>query len=139
MVVQDTDGDGKADKSHVFVQEKHLQSPLGVAVFDNVVVVSQPPDLLVYTDVNRNQVFDPETDKREVLLTGFNGRNHDHSLHSVVAGPDGKWYFNQGNMGAQFTDRSNKTVRPLRLRTGYRILKPYGSKAQHCTQGAPRL
>ena len=111
MVVQDTDGDGKADKSHVFVQEKHLQSPLGVAVFDNVVVVSQPPDLLVYTDVNRNQVFDPETDKREVLLTGFNGRNHDHSLHSVVAGPDGKWYFNQGNMGAQFTDRSNKTFR----------------------------
>jgi len=111
MVVQDTDGDGKADKSHVFVQEKHLQSPLGVAVFDNVVVVSQPPDLLVYTDVNRNQVFDPKTDKREVLLTGFNGRNHDHSLHSVVAGPDGKWYFNQGNMGAQFTDRSNKTFR----------------------------
>ena len=43
VVVQDTDGDGKADKSHVFVQEKYLQSPLGVAVFDNVVVVSQPP------------------------------------------------------------------------------------------------
>jgi len=111
VVVQDTDGDGKADKSHVFVQEKHLQSPLGVAVFDNVVVVSQPPDLLVYTDVDRDLVFSPGKDKREVLLTGFNGRNHDHSLHSVVAGPDGKWYFNQGNMGAQFTDRSGKTFR----------------------------
>ncbi|MDG2487930.1 MAG: c-type cytochrome, partial [Roseibacillus sp.] len=79
--------------------------------FDNVVVVSQPPDLLVYTDVDRNQIFDAAKDKREVLLTGFNGKNHDHSLHSVVAGPDGKWYFNQGNMGAQFTDRSNKTFR----------------------------
>ena len=111
MVVEDTDGDGKADKSHVFVQEKALQSPLGVAVFDNVVVVSQPPDLLVYTDVDRNQIFDAAKDKREVLLTGFNGKNHDHSLHSVVAGPDGKWYFNQGNMGAQFTDRSNRTFR----------------------------
>ena len=111
MVVQDSDGDGTADKSHVFVQEKALQSPLGVAVFDNVVVVSQPPDLLVYTDIDRNQIFDAAKDKREILLTGFNGRNHDHSLHSVIAGPDGKWYFNQGNMGAQFTDRSNKTFR----------------------------
>ena len=111
MVVHDSNGDGLADKSHVFVQEKHLQSPLGVAVFDNVVVVSQPPDLLVYTDVDRDLVFNPEKDKREVLLTGFNGRNHDHSLHALIAGPDGKWYFNQGNMGAQFTDRSGKTFR----------------------------
>jgi len=111
MVVQDEDGDGKADKSHVFVQESHLQSPLGVAVFDNVVVVSQPPDLIIYTDVDRDLVFDPEKDKREVLLTGFGGRNHDHSLHALVAGPDGKWYFNQGNTGAEFTDNSGKTFR----------------------------
>ena len=111
MVVHDSNGDGVADKSHVFVQEKHLQSPLGVAVFDNVVVVSQPPDLLVYTDVDRDLVFNPAKDRREVLLTGFNGRNHDHSLHALIAGPDGKWYFNQGNMGAQFTDRSGKTFR----------------------------
>ena len=111
VVVQDTDGDGAADKSHTFVQETGLQSPLGIAVFDNVVVVSQPPDLLVYTDVDRDLVFDPETDRREVLLTGFDGRNHDHSLHSLIAGPDGKWYFNQGNMGAEFTDNSGKTFR----------------------------
>ena len=111
VVLRDENGDGKADKSHVFVQDKYLQSPLGIAVFDNVVVVSQPPDLLVYTDVDRDAVFDPAKDKREVLLTGFNGRNHDHSLHALVAGPDGKWYFNQGNMGAQFTDKSGKTFR----------------------------
>lgn len=111
VVLQDTNNDGKVDKSHVFVQEKHLQSPLGIGVFDNVIVVSQPPDLLVYTDVDRDLKFDPEKDKREVLLTGFNGRNHDHSLHSLIAGPDGKWYFNQGNMGANFTDRSGKTFR----------------------------
>ena len=110
-VLEDTNGDGKADKSHTFVQEKGLVAPLGVGVFDNVVVVSQPPDLIVYTDVNRDQVFDPAVDKREVLLTGFNARNHDHSLHSVTGGPDGKWYFNNGNCGAQFTDKSGKTFR----------------------------
>ena len=108
-VLEDTDGDGSADSSHTFVQEKALIAPLGVAVFDNVVVVSQPPDLLVYTDVDRDLRFDPAVDKREVLLTGFNARNHDHSLHSVTGGPDGKWYFNNGNCGAVFTDRSGKT------------------------------
>lgn len=111
VVLSDTNGDGKADQSHVFVQEEALISPLGVAVFDNQVVVSQPPDLLVFTDSNRDGKFDPATDKREVRLTGFGGQNHDHSLHAVTAGPDGLWYWNQGNTGAQFTDKSGKTFR----------------------------
>jgi len=107
-VIQDTDGDGEADSSHTFVQEKGLIAPLGVAVFDNVIYVSQPPELLVYTDVDRNLKFDPAIDKRQVLLTGFNARNHDHSLHSVTGGPDGKLYFNNGNCGAVFKDNSGK-------------------------------
>lgn len=110
-VLQDTDGDGKADSTHTFVQEPALIAPLGVAVIDNKIVVSQPPDLIVYTDVDRNLRFDPAVDKREVLLTGFQGINHDHSLHSVTVGPDGKWVWNAGNTGAMFTDRSGKTFR----------------------------
>jgi putative membrane-bound dehydrogenase-like protein len=111
VVLEDTDGDGKADKSETFVQDPELFAPLGVAVLDNKVVVSQPPDLLVYTDVNGDRKFDSSVDSREVLLTGFNGRQHDHSLHSLTAGPDGLWYWNQGNTGAQFTDKSGKTFR----------------------------
>ncbi|HSH96487.1 MAG TPA: PVC-type heme-binding CxxCH protein [Roseimicrobium sp.] len=111
IVLQDSDGDGVMDKSHTFVQEAGFVAPLGVAVIDNKVIVSQPPDLIVYTDVDRNLRFDPAIDKREVILTGFNGKNHDHSLHSVTAGPDGQWYFNSGNTGALFTDKSGKTFR----------------------------
>jgi putative membrane-bound dehydrogenase-like protein len=111
VVLQDSDGDGKADKTHTFVQEPALIAPLGVSVIDNKIVVAQPPDLIVYTDVDRNLKFDPAVDKREVLLTGFQGVNHDHSLHSVTVGPDGKWIFNSGNMGAMFTDKSGKTFR----------------------------
>lgn len=99
VVLEDSTGDGKADKSHVFVQDRELIAPLGVAVIDNRIVVSQPPSLLVYTDVNRDLKFDPKVDKKEALLTGFGGRNHDHSLHSVTVGPDGEWYFNTGNAG----------------------------------------
>ncbi len=111
MVIEDTNGDGVADKSSVFVQEKSLLAPLGVAVVDNKIYVSCAPDLIVYTDVNRDGKFDPAVDKREVLLTGFDGRNHDHSLHSVTFGPDGKLYFNHGNCGALFTDKSGRTFR----------------------------
>jgi putative membrane-bound dehydrogenase-like protein len=111
VVLEDSGGDGKADKSTTFVQDTNFIAPLGLAVLDNKIVVSQPPDMIVYTDVNRDRVFDPSVDKREVLLTGFNGRNHDHSLHSVTAGPDGQWYWNQGNTGGLFTDKSGATFR----------------------------
>jgi putative membrane-bound dehydrogenase-like protein len=111
IVLEDTDGDGKADRSHTFVQDPELVAPLGIAVIDNTIVVSQPPNLIVYTDVDRNLRFDPGIDKREVLLAGFQGINHDHSLHSVTVGPDGMWVFNSGNTGGMFTDRSGKTFR----------------------------
>ncbi|MBL9206506.1 MAG: HEAT repeat domain-containing protein, partial [Opitutaceae bacterium] len=111
VVLTDSDGDGKADQSQVFVEDPELVSPLGISVMGNRVIVAQPPHLIVYTDVNRNQRFDPGIDTRENLLSGFLGANHDHSLHSVVAGPDGRWYFNQGNTGAEFTTRDGVTYR----------------------------
>jgi putative membrane-bound dehydrogenase-like protein len=111
VILEDTDKDGRADSSSVFVQEPMLVAPLGIAVIDNRIIVSNAPDLIVYTDVNRDRKFDPAVDKRDVLLTGFDGRNHDHALHSVTFGPDGRWYFSQGNAGAFFTDRGGKTFR----------------------------
>ena len=100
VVLEDKDKDGKADSSHVFVEDPELVAPLGISVFGNQVVVAQPPHLIVYTDVDGDLKFDPKVDKRKNVLSGFNGKNHDHSLHAVVGGPDGKWYFNQGNCGA---------------------------------------
>ena len=111
VVLEDTDGDGRADKSTPFVQEPTLVAPLGMAVIGNKVIVSNAPDLIVYTDVDGDRVFNPAVDKREVLLSGFDGRNHDHALHSVTFGPDGRWYFSQGNAGAFFTDRGGRTFR----------------------------
>lgn len=110
-VLQDTDGDGKCDSSHVFVREKELECPLGVAVFDNVIFVSNAPNIIKYTDVNRDLKFDPAVDKREIFLSGFEQPQHDHSLHSVYAGPDGRLYFSNGNCGAEFSDKSGRTFR----------------------------
>ena len=126
VVLEDTNGDGTADKHHVFVQEKFLTAPLGVAVLDNKIVVSMTPSMIVYTDVDRDLKFDPSVDKREELLTGFNSKQHDHSLHSVTAGPDGQWYWNHGNCGAQFTDKSGKT---FRLGSAYQMQQIAGQKS----------
>ncbi len=111
VILEDTNGDGQADSTHTFIQDPELEAPLGIAVLDNKIYVSQPPHLIVYTDVDRNLVFDPNIDTRENLLSGFNGRQHDHSLHAVVAGPDGNLYFNHGNTGAMFADKDGKYFR----------------------------
>lgn len=119
MVLEDTDGDGAADKSWAFVQDKDLVSPLGVAVFGNRVVVSCSPNLIVYTDVNGDAKFDAAIDTKEILLTGFGGFDHDHGLHSVVGGPDGRWYLNAGNAGPHVVkDRSGWTLRAGSWYTG---------------------
>ena len=112
MVLADTNQDGKADKSHVFVQDKQLIAPLGIAVIDNKIVVSQPPSIIVYHDVDRDAVFDPKVDKKEELLTGFGGYDHDHSLHAVTTGPSGQWYFNSGNAGTHLVrDKEGFTIK----------------------------
>lgn len=115
VIIEDTDGDGAADSSKVFVQDKDLVAPLGVAVVGNCVFVSCSPHLIAYT-------IDETGDhpaKKEIFLTGFGGHDHDHGLHSVVAGPDGRIYFNVGNAGPHFvTDRDGWTIRAGSLYTG---------------------
>jgi putative membrane-bound dehydrogenase-like protein len=95
VILQDTNQDGHADVSKVFVQDKDLLSPVGIAVIGNKVIVSCSPNLIVYTDSDG----DDKPDSKEILLTGFGGKDHDHSLHAVYAGPDARWYFNVGNAG----------------------------------------
>lgn len=115
VILEDTDGNGKADRSTVFVQDEDLRSPLGVAVIGEKVVVSSAPNLIVYTDADG----DDRPEHKEILLTGFGGYDHDHALHSLVAGPDGQWYFNTGNAGPHVvTDRSGWTLRSGSIYTG---------------------
>jgi putative membrane-bound dehydrogenase-like protein len=110
VILSDTDGDGKADKRQVFVQEPFLKTAMSLAVFDNQIVVGNAPHIIIYTDINRNGKFEKGIDKREIFLTGFDGRNHDHGLHSLVGGPNGQWYFNHGNKGMTVTTKDGKLI-----------------------------
>ena len=112
VVLEDTDRDGRADKSTTFVQEPTLVAPLGIAVH------RQQDHRLERAGSHRLHrrgsaicVSIPPSTSAKCCCTGFDGRNHDHALHSVTFGPDGRWYFSQGNAGAHFTDRGGKTFR----------------------------
>lgn len=124
MILEDSDQDGKADFSKVFVQDKDLVSPLGIAVIGDKVIVSCSPNLIVYTDADG----DDKPEKKEIILTGFGGLDHDHSLHAIVGGPDGKWYFSTGNAGPHIvTDKSGWTLRSGSIYTGG---SPYNKENQ---------
>ena len=47
---------------------------------------------------------------REVFLTGWGGADHDHGVHAIVYGPDGNYYFNNGDRGLDVTDRGGQRV-----------------------------
>lgn len=106
LILEDTDKDGKADKQTVFYQSKDLNAPLGIAVLDNMVIVSQSPYIWKMYDDNR----DGKADRKEILFQGIGGEQHDHGAHAFVFGPDGKLYFNMGNEGKQLFDAKGKPV-----------------------------
>lgn len=106
MVLEDTDGDGKADKSTVFYQGTDVNAALGICVLGNKVFVSCAPNVFVLTDTDG----DLKSDKKEVLFSGISGHQHDHAMHTFQAGPDGKLYFNFGNAGGQLKDKDGKQL-----------------------------
>src|SRR5205809_3494195 len=97
VILEDTNGDGVADKETVFYQDPSINAALGLCVLGNKVIVSDSPHVFVLTDADG----DGKADKRELLFTGISGKDHDHGVHAFVFGPDGKLYFNMGNEGKQ--------------------------------------
>jgi putative membrane-bound dehydrogenase-like protein len=104
LILEDTTGSGKADKVTVFYQSPQILAPLGVAVAPDPdgpgckVFVCQSPDILVFEDKDGDGKADGPPKK---LLTGFRGVDHDHGVHGIFVGPDGKLYFSVGDQGVQ--------------------------------------
>jgi putative membrane-bound dehydrogenase-like protein len=108
LILEDTNGDGIADKNSVFYQGPEIASPLGIWVMGNKVIVSQSPYVWLFTDENN----DGKADKKEVLLISHSeGIQHDHGMHAFVFGPDGKFYFNFGNAGHELRDKNGNFIK----------------------------
>src|SRR5437762_4265414 len=106
VILEDTRGDGVADKGAVFYQDPSINAALGLCVLGAKVIVSDSPHVFVLTDTDG----DGKADKRELLFTGISGKDHDHGVHAFVFGPDGKLYFNMGNEGKQLFYPVNKDL-----------------------------
>ncbi len=106
VILEDTTGDGKSDTAKVFYEGPEIASPLGIFVLGNRAIVSQSPYVWLFTDTNN----DDRADKKEIIFSGIGGEQNDHGIHTFVAGPDGKFYFNFGNLGSQLLDSKGKPV-----------------------------
>ena len=89
LVVEDTDGDGVAEKTTVFASG--LLIPTGVVPGDDGCYVANSTELLHLGDSNG----DLKADSRRVVLSGFGTEDTHHILHTLRWGPDGRLYLNQ--------------------------------------------
>ncbi|VTT97776.1 membrane-bound dehydrogenase domain-containing protein : Uncharacterized protein OS=Planctomyces maris DSM 8797 GN=PM8797T_07447 PE=4 SV=1: GSDH: Cytochrom_C [Gemmataceae bacterium] len=102
QVLVDEKGEGKATKAVTFYQGTELYGPLGVCVAPYAdgkgqrVFVCQSPDILVFEDKDGDLKADGPPKK---FLTGIGGFDHDHGVHGINIGPDGKLYFTIGDSG----------------------------------------
>ncbi len=106
LILEDTDGDGAADSEKVFYQGRDIDSPHGVCVLGERVIVSAGEQVLVFTDADG----DDRPEKKEVLFNVVGGNQHDHGIHAFCFGPDGKLYFNFGNASRGLKTAGGETV-----------------------------
>ncbi|MDX1944182.1 MAG: HEAT repeat domain-containing protein [Pirellulaceae bacterium] len=90
LVLEDTNFDGAADKTHVFADG--LLIPTGVIPDDRGgCYVAASTELLHFQDTNG----DLKADTRRIVLAGFGTEDTHHLLHTLRWGPDGCLYMNQ--------------------------------------------
>lgn len=106
VILEDTNGDGVADSDKTFYQGTNINSALGICVLGNKAVVSCSPNVFVFTDTDG----DDRADKTELMFTGIGGVDHDHGIHAMTFGPDGKLYFNFGNESGQLKDKNGNSI-----------------------------
>lgn len=109
--VVDTDGDGKADQSTVFLTG--LNDPLdglasGVLAYRGNIYVTNIPKLYALRDDDGNGV----ADEKHAILDGFgvNCAFLGHDLHGLVIGPDGRLYFSVGDRGFHVKTKEGTTL-----------------------------
>lgn len=107
--ISDTDGDGRADVSHVYadgINSMLTGVAAGVLFHDNEVYVTAAPDVFKMKDLDD----DGDADERETISHGYGIHIAfaGHDMSGLIMGPDGKLYWAIGDMGVNVTDKTGK-------------------------------
>lgn len=89
-ILEDTDGDGRADKSTIFADG--LNMPLGFVLGHGGVWIAADTDLLFLRDTDG----DDRADERRVVLTGFGNGDTHQNISNLIFDAGGFMYFSQG-------------------------------------------
>ena len=105
LILEDTTGAGKADKSTVFADG--LLIPTGVEPGDGGVYVGQSTKLLHLKDTDG----DGKADEKRIVLSGFGTEDTHHILHTLRWGYDGQLFMNQSIYIHSHLETPNGVVR----------------------------
>jgi putative heme-binding domain-containing protein len=105
LILEDTNGDGIADKTTVFADG--LLIPTGIEPGDGGCYVGQSTELLHFKDTDGDGI----ADQRRVVLSGFGTEDTHHILHTLRWGPDGQLYMNQSIYIHTHTETPHGVVR----------------------------
>ena len=134
-LVEDTDGDGQADRSTVFAPDFNGTLDglaAGVMATDGDIYFTCIPNLWRLRDTNHDGV----ADERTIIHTGFgvNAGFLGHDLHGLCWGPDGKLYFSVGDRGFHVTTREGQVLHGPRTGAVFRCY-PDGSELEVVMRG----
>jgi glucose/arabinose dehydrogenase/lysophospholipase L1-like esterase len=90
LILEDTDGDGKADKRTVFAGD--LNNPTGFEFYNGGVILAQAPNLVFLKDTNGDDRYDT----RQIILSGLDTADTHHTMNSFTFDPGGALYFGEG-------------------------------------------
>jgi putative heme-binding domain-containing protein len=90
LILEDTDGDGKADKCTVFADGLHC--PTGFEFYNGGVLVAQAPDIMFLKGTDNPD----KADTRVRVLSGVDSADTHHTSNSFVLDPGGALYFQEG-------------------------------------------
>lgn len=90
IILEDTDGDGKADKCTTFID--NLNCPTGFQFYKNGILLMQAPDLWYVQDTNG----DSKADKIERVLMGMDSADSHHTANAICYEPGGAIYLSDG-------------------------------------------
>lgn len=127
--LQDTNGDGKYDKSTLFLDG--LGYPTGVMAWRNGVIVTTAPEVFYAEDTNG----DGKADLHESLYTGFGEGNQQHRVNGLRWGLDNWVYLANGDSGGELVsvktkDKLNLSRRDLRIKPDTGLMDPQSGQTQ---------